>query len=149
MHPTEVRTKDRGRRREKDSLTEQRDDDTQSQDTETLQHPFHDNMLIYYFLLVTDFRDVFALPSFATTTLRSGFTNFDRTMMSSLVHPLRYRWSGQKIHSLTLRVMHLNVSFYRRKKKSGQSTLDRPSLFLKWISSIVLLLTIDSPKFVW
>ena len=35
------------------------------------------------------------------------------------------------------------------KKKSGQHTLDRPSLFLKWISSIVLLFTIDSPKFVW
>ena len=107
-------------------------------------------------IFLTDFRDVFAPPSSATTTLRSGFTNFDRAMMSSLVHPLRYRWSGQryrwsgqKIHSLTLRVMHLNVNFYRRKKKTGQPTLDRPSSFLNWISSIVLLFTIDSSKFVW
>ena len=150
MHPTEKRTKDRERRREKDRLTEQWHDDTQSQDTEILRHPFHDDMLMYYSLLVSNFKDSFAPPSSATTTLRSGFTNFDRAMMSSSVHPLRYRWSGQKIHSLTLCVMHPNVCSYSgKKKKSGQHTLDRPSFPLNWISSVVLQFTIDSQKFVW
>ena len=42
-------------------------------------------------------------------------------MITSLVHPLRYRWSGQKIHSLTLLVMHPNNFFYRRKKSQDNS----------------------------
>ena len=111
-----MRTKYRQRRREKNSVTDQWNDDTQAKDTETLRHPFHNDMLMYYFLLVSDFRNSIAPPSSVTTTLRSGFVNFGRTMMSSLVHPLRYRWSGQKIHSLTLRVIHLNNCLYRRKK---------------------------------
>ena len=74
MHPTDLRTKYRQRRREKDSLTEQWNDDTQSQDTETLRHPFHDDMLYVLFPPCVGFqRYSFALPSSATTTLRSGF----------------------------------------------------------------------------
>ena len=121
MHPTEVRTKDRQRRRETDSLTEQWHDNTEFQDTETLRHPCHADMLMYNCLLVSDFRYSFAPPSSVTTTVRSGFVNFGRAMMSSLVHPLRYPWSGQKILSWTLRVLHPNICFYRRKKSQDNT----------------------------
>ena len=67
-------------------------------------------------LLTSDFKYSFAPRLIVTTTLRSGFVNIGRAMITSSVHPLRYRWSGQKIHSLTLRVMYPNVCFYRRKK---------------------------------
>ena len=138
-HPTEVRTKDRQRRREKDSLTEQWHDNTEFQDTETLRHPCHADMLMYNCLLVSDFRYSFAPPTSVTTTLRSGFVNFGRAMMSSLVHPLRYPCSGQKIHSWTLRVLHPNICFYRRKKvrttHTRSSVIDPELDLIHWITN--------------